>query len=55
MAYATLGEQIGAEYDAWFKQLQALTDAALDPKDWTGRWYDGYTPAEALADGPDKD
>lgn len=38
-------------YDVWFKQLQALTSLALEPEDWTGRWYDGFTPAEALQEG----
>lgn len=52
---ATMAENLQVEYDAWFKRLQALTDRALDPGDWTGRWYDGYTPAEALEDGPDED
>ena len=52
---ASLGETLQTEYDEWFKKLQALTSRALDPKDWTGRWYDGYSPAEALEDGPDED
>lgn len=51
----TLGEKLQAEYDAWFVQLQALSKDPLRPEDWTGRWYDGYTPAEALEDGPDSD
>ena len=51
----TLGETLQAQYDAWFGKLQALTDRALNPEQWTGRWYDGYTPAEALEDGPDHD
>lgn len=44
---------LNAEYEAWFKRLQALTDEVLDINDWTGRWYDGYTPEHALKDGPE--
>ena len=51
----TLGEQLNAEFDAWFKRLQSLTSEQLIPEEWTGRWYDGYAPAEALQDGPDED
>ena len=50
-----LGDFLAEEYEAWFKQLQALTSNALNIEDWTGRWYDGYTPSEALEDGPDDD
>lgn len=50
-----LGESISASYEAWFKQLQALTSDDLSAADWTGRWYDNYTPAEALLEGPDED
>ncbi len=42
-----------ADFDAWFKCLQALTSEPLYPPDWTERWFDGYTPEEALEDGPD--
>ena len=48
-----LGEKLNAEFEAWFKKLQALTDRALVPEEWTGRWYDGYAPADALAEGPE--
>ena len=48
-------ERINAAYEAWFKQLQALTSVALDPDDWTGRWHHGYRPADALEEGPDED
>lgn len=51
----TLGETLQSQYNDWFKRLQALTDQALDPDEWTGRWFDGYTPADALQDGPDED
>ena len=51
----TLEEALAAEFDAWFLALQALSPIALDPEDWTGRWYDDYTPAEALEDGPEDD
>lgn len=51
----SLAHKLQTEYDDWFKRLQALTNKELSPDDWTGRWYDGYTPAEALADGPDED
>ena len=37
-----------AELDAWFAQLQSLTTCKLDVEDWTERWFDGYTPKEAL-------
>lgn len=51
----TMAETLQADFDAWFKKLQALTDRALTQDEWTGRWYDGYTPEEALEDGPDED
>ena len=51
-----LKAKLDAEYMAWFAKLQALTDVALDPDaGWIGRWYDGYSPAEALEDGPEDD
>jgi hypothetical protein len=46
--------RLNAEFDAWFKQLQALTKDKLDPDDWGGRWFDRFTPEEALADGPEE-
>ena len=51
----TLGETLQSEYNDWFQRLQALTDVVLHPDDWVGRWYDRYSPAEALEDGPDDD
>ena len=51
----TLGDYLQDKYDAWLEELQRLTSKVLDPSDWTGRWYDGYSPAEALEDGPDDD
>lgn len=51
----TMAERLTAEFDAWFAKLQALTDCVLVPEDWTGRWYDGFTPADALAEGPEED
>ncbi len=47
--------KLTAEFDAWFLRLQAHTDAALVPEDWTERWFDGFTPADALAVGPEND
>lgn len=46
--------KLNAEFDAWFAKLQALTDVALNKEDWTERWFDGYTPEEALEDGPEQ-
>ena len=54
-AARTLGEALNAEFTAWFEALQSLTAQPLDPEEWTGRWYDGYTPAQALEDGPESD
>ena len=51
----SMAEKLNAEFDAWFAQLQALTRKTLIPEDWTGRWYDGYTPANALEHGPETD
>jgi hypothetical protein len=51
----TLGSRLGAQYEDWFKRLQAISKEPLDIDDWTGRWYDGYTPEEALDNGPDDD
>lgn len=47
--------KLNAEFDAWFAKLQALTSDALDQEDWTERWFDGYTPEDALAAGPESD
>jgi len=47
--------RINAEYDAWFKRLQALTKDELDPNEWVDRWYENYTPAEAMEIGPEDD
>lgn len=44
---------LNAQFDAWFGRLQSLTSRALDPEEWTGRWFDGWTPEEALAEGPE--
>lgn len=49
-----LGDKLEAEFDAWFKELQKLSPEPLDPEDWPERWFDGYTPAEALEDGPEE-
>lgn len=51
----SIAHGIQEQYRIWFEDLQHLTSRALDPKDWTGRWYDGFSPAEALAEGPDND
>jgi hypothetical protein len=51
----TLAKRLNAEFETWFDQLQTLTDQELDPDDWTGRWYDGYSPQEAIEDGPEDD
>lgn len=51
----TLGETLSTQYETWFQELQHLTSEVLDPTEWTGRWYDGYSPSEALEDGPDED
>jgi hypothetical protein len=48
-----LQTRLNAEYDAWFKQLQALTKDELDPDEWVDLWYEDYTPAEALEVGPE--
>ncbi len=51
----TMQKQMEAEFDAWFARLQALTSEALEPDDWTGRWFDGYTPEQALEVGLEED
>jgi hypothetical protein len=52
---STIGETLNAEFEVWFAKLQALTERVLIPEEWTGRWYDHYTPEKALEDGPDED
>lgn len=47
-------QRLNAEFDAWFARLQALTERVLVPEDWGGRWFDGYTPEDALEDGPEE-
>lgn len=46
-------KRLDEEFNAWFARLQALTDEPLTPEDWPERWFDGYTPEEALEDGPE--
>lgn len=41
-----------ADFDEWFKKLQALATDKLDPDEWTVNWYDGWTPEESLEHGP---
>lgn len=50
-----LEAKLNAEFDAWFAKLQALTSKQLNPDDWPERWFDGYTPEEALEAGPEND
>lgn len=49
------GAALNAEFDAWFCELQRLTDEPLTPSDWVGRWFDGYTQEDALKEGPETD
>lgn len=51
----TIAKRLQTEFDNWFAKLQELSTDKLDPEDWTGRWYDGYTPSDALAAGPEDD
>lgn len=46
-------QRLQTEFDNWFAKLQEISTEQLDPEDWTGRWYDGYTPSDALAVGPE--
>lgn len=48
-------QRLQNEFDNWFAKLQELSTDSLDPDDWTGRWFDGYTPSDALAVGPEVD
>lgn len=48
-------EKMNADYIAWFAKLQALTSRDLAPQDWVTRWFDGYSPSEALEEGPADD
>lgn len=48
-------QRLNAEFDAWFEELQKLSGEKLDKADWVERWYDGYSPKEALEDGPEDD
>lgn len=50
---AAASDILNAEYDAWIKKLEEIAGHELDPEEWTGRWYDGYTPKEAWEDGPE--
>lgn len=47
--------EVQRQYGAWFDRLQALTAETLNPDHWTGRWYDGLSPIEALHAGRDED
>ncbi len=51
----TIAERLKAGFDRWFAELQALTNTRLEPEEWTGRWFDGFTPAEALPLGPEQE
>lgn len=45
---------LNKDFDDWFARLQALTPATKHvQEDWAERWFDGYTPEEALEDGPE--
>lgn len=44
---------LNLDFDEWFTRLQALTNEALVEDDWVTRWYDHFTPEEALEDGPE--
>jgi hypothetical protein len=44
-------KNLETDFDAWFTRLQALTPEVLVAEDWTERWFDGYTPEDALQDG----
>lgn len=48
-------EQLKASFEQWFKRLQSLTETKLVAEHWAERWYDGYSPQEALDSGPDPD
>jgi hypothetical protein len=52
---STMEQRLEEEFEAWFARLQALTPDELTPEDWTERWFDGYSPEEALEDGPEMD
>jgi hypothetical protein len=45
--------QLNDQYEAWFAQLQQLSTEPLNKDDWVERWFDGFTPAEALDAGPE--
>lgn len=49
----SISDQVQMEFDVWFRQVQALTPDVLNPEEWTGWWFDGCTPAEAIAKGPE--
>lgn len=51
----SIAHNIQTAYSEWFARLRALTDAPLIFEAYTGRWYDGYTPEDALRFGPDPD
>lgn len=51
---ADVEKQLNTEFDAWFAKLQVLAKEPLKQEDWTERWFDGYTPEEALEDGPEE-
>ena len=46
-------KKLNADFDEWFAKLQAISDVELTAEDWPERWFDGYTPAQALAAGPE--
>lgn len=43
------------QFEEWFAELQKLSSQPLNPDDWGGRWFDYYTPADALTAGPESD
>ena len=51
----SIADRVRASYLEWFGALAKLAGRPLNEDDWTGRWYDGFTPEAALAAGPDPD
>jgi hypothetical protein len=47
-------QRLEAEYMAWFRRLQDLSQEPLTPDVWVTRWYDNWTPEAALAAGPEE-
>ena len=50
-----MSKKLEMEFDEWFNELKELSAGIVHPTGWVVRWFDGYTPSEALEEGPESE